>query len=97
MQLIKRSNFIFEENHVFIEEKLSNKVVTVEEELDEIDIDRTGNLMNVPRLLFVDEECGNLGVVVDGGQLTRDNNRKRKSEVLQAYKCPLCEQCFRRD
>ena len=29
--------------------------------------DGIGNLMDFPRLLFIDEECGNLKVVVDGG------------------------------
>ena len=45
----------------------SNKVVTVEVELDGIDIGSIGNLMDLPRLMFIDEECGNLKVVVDGG------------------------------
>ena len=34
---------------------------TIEEELDGI-----GNLMDLPRLMFIDEECGNPKVVVDG-------------------------------
>ena len=29
--------------------------------------------------------CGNLKVVVDGGEITRNNKKKRKSEVFQAY------------
>ena len=33
----------------------SNKVVTVEEELDGTDIDSTGNLMDLPRLMFIDK------------------------------------------
>ena len=41
--------------------------------------------MDLPRLMFIDEECGNLKIVVDGGQLTRGNNRKKKPEVSQAY------------
>ena len=45
----------------------SNKVATVEEELDGINIDDIGNLMDFPRLMFIDEECGNIKVVVDGG------------------------------
>ena len=40
--------------------------------------------MDLPKLMFIDEEYGNLKVVVDGGQFTKDNNRKGKSEVLQA-------------
>ena len=59
----------------------------VEEELDGIDIDGIENLVDLPRLMFIDEECGNLKVVADGGELTRNNDRKKSSEVLQAYKC----------
>ena len=44
--------------------KSSNKV---EEEQDGIDINGIGNLMDLPKLMFIDEECGNLKVVVDGG------------------------------
>ena len=36
-----------------------------------------GNLVDLPRLLFIDEECGNLQVVVDGGELTGNSDRKR--------------------
>ena len=47
--------------------KPSNKVNTVEEEQDGINITGIGNLMDLPKLMFTDEECGNLKVVVDGG------------------------------
>ena len=50
--------------------------------------------MDLPRLMFIDEECGNLKVVVDGGEPTRNNNRKKSSEVLQAYRCQLCDKCY---
>ena len=66
----------------------------VEEELDGIDIDSTGNLVDLPRLMFIDEEFGNFKVVLDGGELTRNNNREKSSEVLQAYKCQLCDTCY---
>ena len=59
----------------------------VEEELDGIDIYGIGKLVDLPRLMFIDEECENLKVVVDGGELTRNNGRKKSSEVLQAYRC----------
>ena len=52
----------------------SDKVVIVEEELDGI-----GNVVDLSRLMFIDEECGNLQVVFDDGELTRNN----KSEGLQ--------------
>ena len=35
--------------------------------------------MDLPKLMFINEEYGNLKVVVDGGQFTRNNNRKGKS------------------
>ena len=53
--------------------------------------------MDLPKLMFIDEECGNLKVVFDVGWFTRNNNRKRKSEVLQAYRCPFCDKCYRQD
>ena len=52
---MKCSSFIFEENHVFIEEdNLSDKVVTIEEELDDAQVDGIGNLVDLPRLMFID-------------------------------------------
>ena len=47
--------------------------------------------------MFIHGECGNLKGFVDGGELTRNNNEKKKPGVLQAYGCPLCSKCFRRD
>ena len=43
------------------------KVNSVEEEQDGADIDGIGNLMDLPKLMFIDEDCGNLKGVVDGG------------------------------
>ena len=60
----------------------SEKNVIVEEELDCIDIDDIGNLEDSPRLVFINEECGNLIVVNDGGELT-ENISQKKSDVLQ--------------
>ena len=40
------------------------KVVIVQEELDGIAIDGTGNSEDLPRLVFIDMECGNLKVVM---------------------------------
>ena len=39
-------------------------------------------------LVFIDKECGNLKVFVDGVDLTRNINQK-KSYLLQACRCPL--------
>ena len=50
-----------------LKRKPSNKVNTVEEEQDGINIGGTGNLMDLPKLMFINEEYGNLKVVVDGG------------------------------
>ena len=35
------------------------------------------------------EECGNFKVFVDGGKLTGNINKKKKSGILQAYRCPV--------
>ena len=80
-----RSNFIFKGNHVFTEEEnnLSEKVVIVEEELHCI-----GILEDLPRLVFVEKECGNLKVFINGEDLTRSIDKK-KPDVLQTYRCPL--------
>ena len=52
---MRRSSYIFKENHVFIEEEdnpsNSSKVVIVEEELDGIDIDGIGNAVDLQTLL----------------------------------------------
>ena len=58
-------------------------MVIVEEELNGIDIDNIGNLEDSPRLVFIEEEFGNLIEVNDGGELTKNMNHKKKSDVLQ--------------
>ena len=45
-----------------LKRKISNKVNTVEEEQDGINITGIGNLMDLAKLMFIDEECGNLKV-----------------------------------
>ena len=47
--------------------------------------------------MFIHEECGNLKVLVGGGELTRNINEKKKPGVLQAYRCTLCDKCYRRE
>ena len=54
----------------------SGKVVIIVKEIYGI-----GNLVDLPRLMFINEECGNI--------------RKKKSEVLQAYRCQICDKCYR--
>ena len=49
---MKRSSFIFEERHVFIEkDNPSDKVVTIEEELNAVEVDGIANLVDLPRLI----------------------------------------------
>ena len=95
----KLLSLILKENYVFIEEENNplDKVGIFEEELYGIDIDGIGNLMDLARLLFIDEECENLRVVVNGGELTRNISRKKNSGLLQAYRCLLCDKSYRRD
>ena len=73
------SRFILKENHVFIawEDNPSDKVVIVEEELNGTAIYGLRNLVDLPRLILIDEECGNLKLVVDGWEFTRNKNRKK--------------------
>ena len=59
-----------------------------------VNIDDIRNLDQSPRLVFIDEKCGNLIVVNDGGELINQKN----SDVLQiAYRCPLSDKCRRRE
>ena len=80
---MRRSSSIFKEDQIFIEEEnnSSDKVDMVEEEQDGI-----GNLVDLPKIMFINEECGNLKVVGYDGELARNNVRKKSSEVLQAYR-----------
>ena len=92
------SSFIFKENHVLIEENNpSEKIVIDEEELDGIDRDGIGNLEDLLRLVFISEECWNPKAVVDGGELARNINQKKKPYVLQVCRYPLCDKCYRRE
>ena len=60
----------------------SEKNVIVGEELNCIDIDDVGNLEHSPRLVFINEEYGNLIVVNDCVELT-ENISQKKADVLQ--------------
>ena len=50
----------------------SEKIVIVKEELDGIDINDIGNLQDLLGIVFIHEECGNLEVFVEGGELARN-------------------------
>ena len=62
--------------------QLFRKNVIVDEELDCTDIDDIENLEDSPRHVFINKECGNLIVVNDDGEFTRNISQK-KSDVLQ--------------
>ena len=62
--------------------QLSEKNVIVDEELDCTDIDDIENLEDSPTLVFINKECGNLIVVNDDGEFTRNLSQK-KLDVLQ--------------
>ena len=49
------------------------------------------------RLLFINKESGSPKVVVDGGELTRNINQKKKRDILQACRCPLCDKSYRQE
>ena len=47
----------------------------VKEELGSIDKDDIENLEDLVRIVFIHEECGNLIVFADGGELTGNINK----------------------
>ena len=75
---------LFSKKHGFIEEdKPSENIVIVEEELNRFDIDGIENLENFLRFVFINKECWNLKVVNDDEELTRNINIKKKLGVSQ--------------
>ena len=69
------------------------------EELDGIDIDDTGNLEDLLRIVFIQEECGYLKVFVGGGELTRHINEKKKPGIhklidVHSVTNVLCESIY---
>ena len=77
--------------------KPSEKIVIIKEELDGVDIDDIGNLEDLLGIVFIHEECGNVKVFVDSREFTGNINKKNKPGVLQGYRCPLCDECYRRE
>ena len=61
------------------------KIDSQEEELDVIDdIDGIGNLEDLLRKVIIHEECRNLKVLVDGRELTRNINKKKKPDLYMS-------------
>ena len=59
------------------------KNLIVKEELDGIDhIDDIGNLKDLLRIVIIHEECGNLKVFVDGGELSSNKEEARSLTSL---------------
>ena len=44
-----------------------------------------GNLEDSHGLVFIDEECENVIVVNDGGELTRNINQKKKALIIALF------------
>ena len=51
-----------------------------------IEIDDIGSFEDLLRVVLINEECGNLKVVIDGGKLTRNINQRKNSDVLRVYR-----------
>ena len=77
-------SFIFKKNDGFVEKgNSSENVFILEKQLDGIAIDDIRNLEDASALVFIDEECRNLIVVNDGGELSRNIDQRKKLDVLQ--------------
>ena len=83
---------LFSKTITFLLKKKTN-LITAEEELVYVDIDGIGNVEDLHRLVLIDEECENCNVVADGGELTRNINKKKKPVVSLAYISSLCDKC----
>ena len=49
------------------------------------------------RLVLINEECWNPKEVVDGGELARNIDQKKKPDVLQACRCTICDKSYMRE
>ena len=66
------------------EDKLSETFVILEEKLDAVAIDYIGNFKDVLRLVFINEEYGNLKAELEGEELARNINKNKMQVLLQA-------------
>ena len=78
------SIFIYKKRGFILKSSPSEKNVVAEEELDYIDGDDIENIEDSPRLMFIDEEYGNLILVPDGRDLTRNINQKRSHTLFNS-------------
>ena len=83
---------LFLKKITFLLKKKTN-LITAEEELVCVDIDGIGNVEDLHRLVLIDEEYDNCNVVADGGELTRNINKKKKHVVSLVYRSSLCDKC----
>lgn len=51
-------------------------------------------IKDLPRLAFINEECGNLKLAIYGGEVTRNINQIKTSDVIQLNRCSLCDKCL---
>ena len=64
MSFLSFPSFNFKESQVFDEEDNRSQIIfIVEKELGDIDIDLIRILEDLPKLAFIDEECGNIKLV----------------------------------
>ena len=56
-----------------------------------IEIDDIGNLEDLLRVVWIDEECQNLKIVNGSGELTTNIRQKKMSDFLPAFRYPLCD------
>ena len=78
LSLFNFSSIIFKKIAVSLTVKPSEKNIITEEELDCIDIGDIENVDDSPRLVLIDEECGNLIIVNHSGEPTGNISQKKK-------------------
>ena len=93
----KFSDGVNEANICEKDDCMFTKVVIDEEEWDGIDIDNIGNLEDLLILAFIYEECGNLKVVVEGGELLEILTKRRSQTFCNPIFVHSVKKCCRRE